>query len=51
MAIVAIYILCQLIKYIKYNENYDIKNIKRELICYSLMILFTATYLAFLLII
>ena len=36
MAIVAIYILCQLIKYI---------------ICYSLMILFTATYLAFLLII
>ena len=51
MAIVAIYILCQLIKYRKYNENYDIKNIKRELICYSLMILFTATYLAFLLII
>ena len=51
MAIVGIYILCQLIKYIKYNENYDIKNMKRELICYSLMILFTATYLAFLLII
>ena len=51
MAIVGIYILCQLIEYIKYNENYDIKNMKRELICCYLMILFTATYLAFLLII
>lgn len=51
MVIVGIYILYQLIEYIKNNDSYDIKNMKRELICYSLMILFTVTYLAFLLII
>lgn len=51
MTIVGIYILYQLIEYIKNNDNYDIKNMKRELICYSLMILFTVTYLAFIFII
>ena len=51
MAIVGIYILYQFIEHIKYNKLYDIKNMKRELICYSLMILFTVTYLAFIFII
>ena len=50
MTILGIYILHQLIEYIK-NNNYDIKNMKRELVCYFLMILFTITYLASLLII
>ena len=51
MVIVGIYILCQLIEYLKYNKKYDIKNMKRELIYCSIITLFTVTYLAFLLII
>ena len=51
MAIVGVYILCQLIEYLKFNIKYDIKNMKRELISYSIIVLFTVTYLAFLLII
>ena len=51
MAIVGIYILYQFIEYIKYNERYDIKNLKKELILSSVMILLTIIYLISLLIV
>lgn len=49
MSIVGIYILYQFIQYIKNNDSYDIKNIKKELlICFS-VIIFTVIYLIYLL--
>ena len=51
MSIAGIYILYQFIEYIKYNERYDIKNLKKELILSSVMILLTIIYLISLLIV
>ena len=51
MSISGIYILYQFIEYIKYNSTYDIKNMKKELIFSSIMILATVIFLIFLLII
>ena len=51
MSIFGIYILYQFIEYIKYNDSYDIKSKKKELILCSVMILATVIYLIFLLII
>ena len=51
MSIAGIYILYQFIEYIKNNDRYDIKNMKKELTISSIMILATVIYLIFLLII
>ena len=51
MSIAGIYILYQFIEYIKYTERYDIKNLKKELILSSVMILLTIIYLISLLIV
>ena len=51
MSILGIYIIYQLIEYIKNNDSYDIKNMKKELILSSIMILATVTFLISLLII
>ena len=45
MSILGIYVFYQLIKYIKNNDKYDIKNMKKELIIYFIMILITVIYL------
>ncbi len=51
MSIAGIYILYQFIEYIKNNDSYDIKNMRKELILSSIMILTTVIFLIFLLII
>ncbi len=51
MSIVGIYLEYQFIEYVKNNEKYDIKNVKKELIISFIMISLTAIYLGFLLII
>lgn len=45
MSILGIYVLYQLIEYIKNDDRYDIKNMKKELIVYFIMILITVIYL------
>ena len=51
MSILGIYVTYQFIEYMKNNDNYDIKDIKRVLIGNILMILATVIYLASLLVI
>jgi len=45
MSILGIYVLYQLIEYIKNDDRYDIKNMKKELIVYFIMIFITIIYL------
>jgi len=45
MSILGIYVLYQLIEYIKNNDRCDIKNMKKELIVYFIMIFITVIYL------
>ena len=45
MSILGIYVLYQLIEYIKNDDRYDIKNMKKELIVYFIMIFITVIYL------
>lgn len=51
MSIAGIYILYQFREYIKNNDNYDIKSMKKELILSYIMILATVIFLISLLII
>lgn len=51
MSAFGIYLGDQFIEYVKNNEKYDIKNMKKELIICFFMILATVIYLGFLLII
>ena len=51
MSVAGGYILYQFIEYIKYNDKYDIKNMKKELTFSFIIILVTIIYLISLLII
>lgn len=51
MSILGIYIIYQLIEFMKNNDDYDTKNMKKELILSSIMILTTIIFLISLLII
>jgi len=51
MSLIGIYLVYAFIEYIKNNEKHDMKKDKLGIIIYSMMILLTTSYLAFLLII
>ena len=51
MSIGGIYVLSQFIEYIKCNDSYDIKSMKKELMIFCIMILVTIIFLMSLLII
>jgi len=51
ISIGGVYVLSQFIEYLKYNNSYDIKSMKKELILFCIMILVTMIFLMSLLII